>query len=304
MSDRDEANTNTQAETNRENRARNRSLQRDLERTRRETGEVEETEQEDGEDTELLSRTLTALLAPSFSPTLPTSSSLPIPSLRDEGNPGSTAPPPVQTATMAAPTQPPLNSNLNDRFSLTPFNGTGWKSWSRKAEMILDYHEVWDITQGTETPPGPDNLVAARDYKQRSKKALVLLVGCLQGDAEHNTRDYSTAAEIWAALKKRYETITEEAIERTKDAWENASFPLGGDGITWSEHLTRLATNLADVGHPVTEELRAPFPPRPPGGCRSGVRGQCRDRTRRPRDLPGERQRHRRTHARTVIGEP
>ena len=93
-------------------------------------------------------------------------------------------------------------------------NGDNYNIWHRKVQHVLEEQETLETLHNTIIEPeklksGPTeqyykDIKAYQSWKRKNNNARIMLLSCMQDDLTCEFEEYSTAHEMWLALKEKY----------------------------------------------------------------------------------------------------
>ena len=144
----------------------------------------------------------------------------------------------------------------NGSVSITQLNGNNYMTWKVQCQMALMKDALWDIVNGTETRPPPDDERKLTLFDRNWNKALATIVLSIDPTLLYLIGDPTSPIEVWRKLADQFQ----------KKTWANKlhlrkklySLKLK-DGESVQEHIksmTETFNELSVVGDPITEEDR------------------------------------------------
>ena len=97
---------------------------------------------------------------------------------------------------------------VEPRASMDPLDGNNYPTWKVQMRMVLMKLGVWRIVEGTEVPPGDDEIVALRKYNDRKDKALATIVLAVKTNLLYLIGDPQDPVEVWDKLSNQFQKKT------------------------------------------------------------------------------------------------
>ena len=154
-----------------------------------------------------------------------------------------------------------------DGSHVSKFNGTHFAFWKFPLTLILEHHELCDIVFGKCKRPDPlpagsdPTQITAREnviksWNKKDNSARCFIVSTIEEQAQRSLINCKNANEMWNRLKSQYEQTSEENKHYLLQKYYAYEYEEGNNITNHITTLETMATELSDVGMPLSEEQK------------------------------------------------
>ena len=154
-----------------------------------------------------------------------------------------------------------------DVSHVSKFNGTNFAFWKFQLTLILEQHELCDIVFGKCKRPDPlpagsdPTQITAREnviksWNKKDNSARCFIVSTIEEQAQRSLINCKNANEMWNRLKSQYEQTSEENKHYLLQKYYAYEYEEGNNITNHITTLETMATELSDVGMPLSEEQK------------------------------------------------
>src|SRR5436305_4381415 len=152
-----------------------------------------------------------------------------------------------------------MSSLLPDNISLKTWRLKGsedWPMWKQEISVILESLDLWDITDTPITTTGlKDEELKA--YKKKEGKAKAILWTSISQDIQPLFIDSAeTAAQLWTALKKKYDRQSTAVRYRLEEELSRLTLPECTDAIDYANKFQGLVKRIGKSGESLSQTIQ------------------------------------------------
>ena len=145
-----------------------------------------------------------------------------------------------------------LKSTVN---AVVPLNGKNYPTWKVQCRMALMKEGLWNIVDGTEAAPGPENDRYTK-FLARRNRALAIIVLSLEPSLLYLIGDPEDPTTVWEKLANQFQKRTwANKLEMRRNLF-SLRLKNGGSVQEHVKAMTEIFEGLSVIGDPISEEDR------------------------------------------------
>jgi transposase InsO family protein len=146
------------------------------------------------------------------------------------------------------------SSSSASLYSIEKLDGTNFSSWKFRLKMVLIDRNLWDIVDGTESRPGPEDLTALGSFTKKDNQALAQIALTVSNAQLVHIRNASSARDAWLKLCSAFEAKGLAAKVYLRRQFFTVKLHEGSSMQSHINMVRDLADQLDEIGAPVSDE--------------------------------------------------